>query len=323
MTIYYYAPDNDRPSWGLGMIYYHVWLLNKNQIPAYIIHNKRPFKVSWLNLDIPIQYIEDNTLKILPEDTLVIPEFHASDTVFKKYKCRKIVFVQNAFYILDGLKGGKTYEDIGLDSVFYYMPHLKNALSQITTLPLYETPPFIAPYYYLNNEQSKRKKRILIYPKFENRDYNILTYILKKNLNLSPKNKIQKFFSSANQWELVELKGLKHHEVAKQMQEATFFISLNTNEAFNSAVPEAMAAGCINLCYEGYGPRDFLKNNENAFVFQNNYIYEMAEKLTDLITNFDNHQRLLSSIQQQAFSTANNYSIKNLEKALTAFFIYT
>ena len=319
MAIYYYVPAQNRPSWGAGMIYYHVWLLNKNNIPAYVLHDTKPFKLSWLTLDVPFRYINSGA-RLQNEDILVIPEYYVDLPQLSKFACKKIVFVQNAFYIFDGLKNAKCYEDAGISQVFYYMPHLKKILQQITSLPLYETPPFIASYFYSEEKNNKRKKTILLYPKFDNRDYNILKRMLTDKLGIKGKTTFQKLFLKSSEWELAELKNKSHQAAAEEMKNTVFFISLNTTEAFNSSVPEAMAAGCINICYEGVGPADFLENNKNAFVFSNNHIYLMVEKIAELVNNYDRMQEKLSAMRTAARVTADRYTIANLEDQLIRFF---
>lgn len=318
-NIYYYVPEQDRPSWGAGMLYYHVWLLNKNNIPAYVLHDIKPFKLSWLKLDIPFRYINGG-VQLQKDDFLIIPEYYADLPQLLKFVCRKIVFVQNAYYIFDGLKNAKNYEDAGISQIFYYMPHLKKILKQITNLPLYETPPFIAPYFYSNENNNQRKRRILLYPKFDNRDYSILKRMLEDKLGLKENTTLQKLFSKNSDWKIVELKNKNHHEVAEEMQQAAFFVSLNTTEAFNSSVPEAMAAGCINICYEGVGPADFLENNKNAFVFYNNHIYPLAEKIIDLVINCVNYTEQLNFVRKNAKETAEKYTIDKAEDKLLKFF---
>ena len=317
--VYYYVPEQNRPSWGAGMIYYHVWLLNKNGIAASVLHDNKPFVLTWINLDLKFCYISDKNFKINNDDVLVIPEFDADHPQLKKLKCRKIVFVQNAYYIFDGLENGCKYEDLRIEQIFYYMPHLKKILQSITTLPLYETPPFIAPYFF-SEIRPQRKRRIILYPKFTNREYDILKRMLKDRLGLGHKPILQKLLSRKSEWEILELKDKQHHEVAKEMQESEFFISLNTTEAFNSSVPEAMAAGCINVCYEGVGPADFLENNVNAFVFQNNHIFPLAEKVIKLVEEFERIQPELEIIRLKGYETANKYRIENLENSLVHFF---
>ncbi len=121
-------------------------------------------------------------------------------------------------------------------------------------------------------------------------------------------------------WELVELSGYSHHETAALLQESTFFVSLNTREAFNTSVPEAMAAGCIPICYEAFGGQDYLRNGENAFVFSNNTIYPLIEKLLDLIDHYDSALDKLAKMRESAFETASHYTRDNTREALLAFF---
>jgi glycosyltransferase involved in cell wall biosynthesis len=320
MNIYYYLPENDRPSWGAGMIYYHTWLLQKNNFDAHVLYEKKPYRLKWLKLDVSFKYLDDASLKIQKEDILVIPEVCISHPALLKLTCKKIVFIQNAFYIYQGLGNFKNYEEAGIGQVFYYMPHLKKILSMITMLPIYETAPFIAPYYFADKINHTRKRRIILYPKFGNKEYDILKRILEDKLGLRKKGTIEKFFASKNDWEIIELKDKTHHEVAKEMSDAAFFISLNTTEAFNSAVPEAMASGCINVCYEGVGPADFLEDKINAFVFSNNHVYPMAEKIINLVEQYDTMQDELEAIRINAKMTADQYRIEKLENQLVIFF---
>lgn len=82
------------------------------------------------------------------------------------------------------------------------------------------------------------------------------------------------------------VKNLTHKEVAVEMQKSAFFISLNTFEALNTSIVEAMAAGCIVFCYEGFGARDYLADRVNAFSFKNNEAYELVETFCNQIDNY-------------------------------------
>ena len=320
MNIYYYVPEQNRPSWGAGMIYYQVWLLQKNNFNAHVLHAKKPYKLAFIEVDLSFQYMDNKALKLEKEDFLIIPEFYADLPVLRKYNCRKIAFVQNAHYIYDGLKIGQNYEDLGFERVFYYMAHLQKILQQLTSLPLYETPPFVAPYFYNNNINGERRRTIIMYPKFDSRDYEILKRVLRDKLGLKEKTGLKKWFSKKGDWEIVELKNRSHTEVAEEMKKGTFFISLNTTESFNAAVPEAMAAGCINICFDGVGPADYLENNKNAFVFPNNHIFPMIEKIIDLVNNYDETREQLNFMRMNARQTADLYTIDKLESKLIAYF---
>ena len=185
MKIYYLVPDNDRPSWGVGMLYYHVWLLRKNNFEAFVVHRNKSFKITWLNISVPVVFLSD--LRDLNNgDVLIIPEILANTIELIKYKCKKIVFVQNAFYIHEGLGNSHSYKDLGISELFYYMPHLERILASNFEMPLYEIPPFTAPYYF--STKTRKEKTILVYPKFNNKEYEILMRLLRDRLNLVVKN---------------------------------------------------------------------------------------------------------------------------------------
>ena len=87
-------------------------------------------------------------------------------------------------------------------------------------------------------------------------------------------------------------------------------------EALNTSVVEAMASGCIVFCYEGFGPRDFLENGKNAFVFPNNEPYLLVEKLYEVLDNYEHKQVQLKQMQIYARKTAERYSYINLKTEL-------
>jgi glycosyltransferase involved in cell wall biosynthesis len=88
---------------------------------------------------------------------------------------------------------------------------------------------------------------------------------------------------SAPGWRVEELAGLTPRQVASRLAQASCIVNLNSHEAFNTSVPEAMAAGCVVLCYEAVGGQDFLADGVNALVFPNHHVYPLIERLQQLI----------------------------------------
>lgn len=316
--IYYFCPDYDVPSWGVGMLYYHVYFLNRNNIDACILHTKPAFKLSWLSLNVPIKYIQQN-VKPLADEIMVVPEFYAADKNLQQYRCRKIVFVQNAFILFERISPAQLNE-LGYEAAFYYMPHLKKLLDSYFSGPVYETPSFIADYFFKEKEKlMERKKQIVIYPKTANRDYEIIYRFLHNDFKQL--SRFKSLFSSTekrNNWKIIILKDLSHKEVAKVLKEAEFFICLNTHESFNASVPEAMAAGCINFTYDALGPADFLKNRKNAFVYNNNHVFALFDELRYYIDHFDEPKIIedLNEIRLNAHETANCYTMEKAEETI-------
>lgn len=317
MRIIFIVPDNTRPSWGLGVIYHYVSVLNKAGYDAYIMHQKKGFKLDWLSVKVPILYFEKSMLE--QSDMLIVPEVMTDIKGLKKMKCRKVLFVQATAFLFQSLPDDETHSSLGFKDAIGIMPHMISIIENFTHLKTKIIPPFIADYFYKKPEKlHERKKKILVYPKFQQQDYSIIRRVLRDKLEAINPSGLSSLFTKG--WEMVEVKDKTHKEVAELMQEAMFFISTNSFEAFNTSVPEAMAAGCINLCYEGFGPRDYLKDKENAFVFGNNEAYRLCTFLFELIDKFEENNGVFFKMRERAYETARQYTLTNAEQPITSYF---
>ncbi len=319
MRIYYLVPDRDVPSWGLAMFYYHVELLNKNGLEAFIVKENSLKAPRWLNIDVPFESIKQFGINVRTSDYLIVPEVMVNFTGLKKINCNKIVFIQAPGYIWENMPKGEDHISLGFTHAWIIMPHLIKIVEQHIKLPYTLIPPFVAPYFFLNDLSTKRKRQIAIYPKYQQIDNSIVKYLLTRYLDKYNKPGIKDLFKNEN-WEIVELKNLTHKEVAAKMQKSAFFVSLNTFEALNTSIVEAMAAGCVVFCYEGFGPREYLKDKVNAFAFHNNEAYKLVETLCEQIDDYKKNEEALKVMQQNAFKTAKEYSKEKTEKALLSFF---
>lgn len=329
MTIYYLAPDFEKPSWGNGILYGHVKLLNRNGIYAAVLHHKRPYRYRWFESDVPVSYLSDSSFKIRENDFLVVPEVNVLDDFPRSAGCKKIVFVQGGFLLLYRLEKAVNYDELGYGHVIVAMPNIKKIVDTYFGAQSEIIPPFIAPYFFAHGGDGppgERHKRILLFknPSYAGAgriDYDIAVKLLVKRVGTS-KKKLPGLLDRkpTGGWELTELKSLTHGEVSELMKDSAFFINLNTTEGFNVTVPEAMAAGCIPLCYEAYGGMDYLEDGRNAYVFPNNYVYPLIDKLFGLIENYDNIQDELDRIRENAYKTALGYTEEETEKSLLRFF---
>jgi len=327
-VIYYLAPDFDIPSWGNGVLYNHVDLLNKNGINSAVIHHKKPFRYSWFKSSTRIVYLDDSAFEIKENDYLIVPEVNILDDIPQKIKCRKILFIQNVFIILTRLDKAYNFNDLGYEHSIVTMPHMKKVVEQNYGVDASIIPVAVAPYFFIDEKDldKERTKAVLLFPKdvykqLGQLDYDILTKILDRKFSKN-KKKLLGIISrqDKSKWHTIELRNMKHQEVAETMKESAFFVCVNTLEGFNVAVSEAMAAGCIPVCYDAVGGADYLKNEENAYVYENNYIYPLIEKLFYLMNNYDNIQDELSRIRKNGYETALKYTESQMEQALLAFY---
>jgi len=95
---------------------------------------------------------------------------------------------------------------------------------------------------------------------------------------------------------------------------------VNCQESFNATVPEAMAAGCIPVCYEAFGGKDYLRDGENACVMPTHHAYPLVERTLELMTSWDAKKRQLGRIRRGGQATARRYTEALTEKALVAYF---
>lgn len=153
-TIYYLAPDYDFPSWGNGILYSHVKLLNKNGIKARVLHHNPKFRYSWFDSNVPISYLNEEGFKVKKEDYLVVPEVNILDKEPKSLDCNKIVFIQGGFLILNKLDKARDFSEMGYDNVIVTMPNIKEIADTFFGTDAAIVPAFVAPYFYSSNRSN-------------------------------------------------------------------------------------------------------------------------------------------------------------------------
>lgn len=316
--ILYLAPDSNTPSWGLGIIYHHVLALNEAGFSAFLVHEKAGFKLDWLDTKVPVLYWNQSP-PIASHDILVVPEVMVNLKGLRKLKCRKILFVQASSFLFEMLPEDESHLSLGFESAIGIMPHMMPIIEQFTKLSADMVPPFVAPYFKKEeNKLHDRKNTILIFPKFHQQDFGIVKRVLEDQLKEINPSGITSIFKS--KWKLIVLKGKTHKEVAELMKEATFFIATNTFESFNASCVEAMSAGCVCVCYEAFGPRDYMVNEKNAFTFPNNEAYKLSNHVIHLIQNFEQKQQQLNAIRCEGYKLSATYNYQETKGKLIGLF---
>jgi hypothetical protein len=280
--IYYLIADHPEPSWGTGMLYEHVRLLREEGFEACVLHHRAPYRPGWRELEMPVRYLDEAGFSPTADDVVVVPEVLAGSAAALRHPWRRWVFVQGSFLILRGMagvSGAGDYAALGYEAAMAVLPHVARVVERHFGLAAEIVPPYVAPYFFAPVEQPReppRQRRILLAVKEGYRlagipDEEIAGALLDKELAGRPG------------WSLVRLQGRTHREVAELMQTSLFLVNVNSLEAFNTTVPEAMAAGCIPVCYEAVGGRDFLRDGENAVVFPNHDVYQLVERVCEMV----------------------------------------
>jgi glycosyltransferase involved in cell wall biosynthesis len=97
------------------------------------------------------------------------------------------------------------------------------------------------------------------------------------------------------------------------MVESHFLVNVNSLEAFNTTVPEAMAAGCVPFCYPALGGRT--RDGENALVFHDHDVYALWRPC-ELLDDLPGAAPLLERLRSGGRRTAASYSPEATADAL-------
>ena len=308
--IYYLIADYAPQSWGNGMIYEHVRILRDAGYDACALHHHAPFRPQWLEIDVPIRYLDERGFAPKRDDIVVVPEVLAESEVVQRFPWRRFVFVQGSFLIFRGLQKHAEYSELGYEEAIAILPHVARVVERHFGIGAEVVPPFVAEHFF-EPAEAPREKRVLLAMKEGYRalgisDQEVAQRLLEKEIGRRPG------------WSLTILEGFSHREVGALMRSSMFLVNVFSHEAFNTTVPEAMASGCIPICYDARGGSDFLKNGENAIVFPNQHVYEVVERVCELMDRGD--ATLFERVRRGGRETAASFNPKRTADALTAFF---
>lgn len=120
-SIYFFVLDSKgNPIGELAYIYEHAKVLRDNGFNSVILTEKNDYTgvSDWLGeeyMAIPHMSVESQTLKVGPQDFLIIPEIFANVMEqTKQFPCKRIVFCQSYDYILEILNLGAKWGDYGI-----------------------------------------------------------------------------------------------------------------------------------------------------------------------------------------------------------------
>lgn len=256
--IYVLAPDNDKASGGIKILYRHVDVLNNNGYEASIIHQSKDFRCTWFKNSTCT--IDLASVKIKDDDFLVIPEIYgphiknivALPQISKKAKM--LIFNQNCRYTFLG-------QDIN------------SVLSKHLSLPYSDVEKFVATMVVSDDSADYIHS---IFPQQNvfriHNAINTDTFTYKKaskpQICFMPRKHAEDAIQvlgmlnirgALEDVSVVAIDNMNEAQVAKTMQESMFFLSFGYPEGCPLPPCEAMACGCLVIGYDGFGGREYFK----------------------------------------------------------------
>ena len=299
--IFYFCPDFPLPSAGTKRLYRHVCHLNRLGFDAYIVHQKKPFILSWHGYEAPVIWVEDNPT-FLNEDILVFPEAMTNMmNMTKDFPCRRIVIVLNWAYIHTNLPKGENWKDYHIKRAITPSPFIKDFVEWSMGLDVTLIDNFVDHQrYYYDLVQKKMK----------------ISYMARKDLSGEILHSIfLKKESVLQNYEWVHLKDLDEEKYSRHILESKIFLATSPQEGMPTSVLEAMASGCIVIGFSGVGGNDYMIDkgeSQNCFMVENGNFPLLGKKLEKIIHKLGKNENRFDSIINNAVKTAQQF--KDYEK---------
>lgn len=284
--INYFCPDQEIKSGGISQIYRHVEILNKHNLPAFILHSQSGFRRDDL-ADVPIKYLQEpNCLN--PGDFLVIPEgFPGVMMKTENLPVHRYVFALSWSYILEGLQD-KNWEGLGIEKAISVSSFVSQVVEKTMGVPVHTIPFSIDSQVYY---PSQKKKQV--------------TYFARKSDSIESLKKVLKFrnprFINDIKW--IGFNDLEEAEYAKEMRESSIYLALGTAEGANQSVFEAMNCRTLVSGYHGIGLQNIMigeGEKRNSIIAENGDYISLAIKLEPILDdmlndNFDKWNNVLDN----------------------------
>jgi glycosyltransferase involved in cell wall biosynthesis len=304
---YFYCPPMNSPSGGIGVLLKAAKNLSDDGFDVTLVYEPRQdqkasyeasakakkqtdiferFNPTWVDFDISnisILPLGDKKIKfsdgteqdciplnVSPEDFLIIPE--GFPDVMKKtmqVSCKRIVFAQSWFYVLNAMQPGEKWQHFGITDVISASDAISEYLvSVMPGLNIKDFKQGINREYFKVPEKISDKLPMVAFSASRGPENKLKTYnIIKTFYAFYPHLKWVRF---------QELEGMDREQFAERLGNCAFYLYTDDIAGFGTAPLEAMACGTHTIGWASFGGKEYM-NNENGFWCNNGDIFQTAE----------------------------------------------
>lgn len=257
-TIYVLSPDNNQASGGIKILYRHVDVLNENGYNAQMLHQNNGFRCTWFDNKTPVVYFGD--VQINDDDFLVIPEIYGpniygiSQHPQISNKAKKIIFNQNCRYTFLG----QTIESVTNKN--FNLPY-SNSDEYIATMVVSDDSTDYIQSIFPKQNVSRIHNAINIDTfKYKDAQTPQICFMPRKHAEDAIQVLgILNLRGALDGVNVVAIDNMSEQQVASTMMDSMFFLSFGYPEGCPLPPAEAMACGCIVIGYDGFGGKEYFK----------------------------------------------------------------
>jgi hypothetical protein len=288
---YFFLPDFEKESGGMKLAYDHVKAMNENGFNAKVLHQKEGYFPKWLEAyydlnedgtfkDIPIVYSEgDEPLAIGMEDFFFIPEGFPQvmeNLAKQNAPCKKIIFCQNWYYVLNSLPPGVFWDSYGITDVM----SVSNSQSEYLKL--------IMPFLKIKNVIGNIDSEVFSPPETMTDKKLVVSFIPSRDNGVKSYNVIKTFYAIFPHFRFIrfaELKGMSKDDYVKALRESAFYAHFDEQSSWGTAPIEAFNCKCLVAGWDGVGGREYM-NTDNMWIVPNGDIIRLAMAIGNMIETY-------------------------------------
>ncbi len=338
--VYFYCPPMNSPSGGIGVLLRAAKNLSDNGFDVSLVYEPRHdqrasyeastkakkqvdvfdrFNPKWVDFDISnikilplgdreIIFNDGTTekcvpLSVNPEDFLIIPE--GFPDVMKKtmqVSCKRIIFAQSWFYVLNAMQPGEKWQHFGIRDVI----SVSDAITEYLVS--------VMPGLYVKQFNQGINRDIFKVPAKVSDKLPMVAF----TANRGPENKLKTYniiktfyaFYPHLKWvRFQELEGMDREQFAERLSSCAFYLYTDDIAGFGTAPLEAMACGTHTVGWASFGGKEYM-TNENGFWCNNGDIFQTAEILGIAIDKWLNGEMDNTEIQNKYEETLSKYTVE-------------
>ena len=294
--ILYFCPDFPQPSGGIKTLYRHVQRLQEIGFDAWIVHQQRPFKATWHGYIAPTLWLSDRP-QLTPQDVLVIPEvMRQIIQQTANFAGERVVIALSWSPTYWNLPQGQTWRQFGITRVIAKSPLIQQYLRWSMGIEATLISEYVDRERYRFAAESKRPK--VCYLTRKDRSAGWLHGVLYA--------KGRPFDS----FEWMPLRELSEDEYARNLREATVYVTTNMQEGMNTSVLEAMACGCLVVGYSGIGGGVYMEKDgprQNCVLVENGDLPALGRQLESVLRRLFADADAYGEVIQNGLITARAY----------------
>ena len=302
--ILYFCPDFPQPSGGIKTLYRHVQRLGGMGFDAWIVHQKRPFRVTWHGYDAPTLWLSERP-QFAPQDVLVIPEVMQQiiqQTV--RFAGKRLVIALSWSPAYWNLPPGQTWHSYGIRRVITKSPLIQRYLRWSMGLEATLISEYVDRTRYRHAPEAKRPK---------------VCYLTRKDRSAAWLHGVLSAKGEPfTDFEWMPLREFGEDEYAGHLREATVYVTTNMQEGMNTSVLEAMACGCLVVGYSGIGGGVYMEReglSQNCILVENGNVPALGEQLESVLRQLADDPKSFGWVIENGLQTARAYQNPDDEAA--------